>query len=128
MVTAVIWLDDHSESKLLHPILPVTPDGVHPEMSNVATSVAALYHGYAAIVKSSCVTWKFHLKPCPCGQVRLFLQLLLTLGGKLGLKNERDGPYLLLRGFQKLLACVNTLAVFKRYRQLDALLQLLDAL
>lgn len=56
------------------------------------------------------------------------LQLLLTLGGKLGLKSERDGPYLLLRGFQKLLACVNTLAVFKRYRQLDALLQLLDAL
>jgi hypothetical protein len=56
------------------------------------------------------------------------LQLLLTLGGKLGLKSERDGPYLLLRGFQKLLACVNTLAVFKRYRQLDALRQLLDAL
>jgi hypothetical protein len=56
------------------------------------------------------------------------LQLLLTLGGKLGLKSERDGPYLLLRGFQKLLACVNTLAVFKRYRQLDALLKLLDAL
>lgn len=56
------------------------------------------------------------------------LQLLLTLGGKLGLKSERDGPYLLLRGFQKLLVCVNTLAVFKRYRQLDALLQLLDAL
>jgi hypothetical protein len=56
------------------------------------------------------------------------LQLLLTLGGKLGLKSERDGPYLLLRGFQKLLACVNTLAVFKRYGQLDALLKLLDAL
>jgi len=56
------------------------------------------------------------------------LQLLLTLGGKLGLKSERDGPYLLLRGFQKLLACVNTLAVFKRYGQVDALLQLLDAL
>jgi len=42
--------------------------------------------------------------------------------------SERDGPYLLLRGFQKLLACVNTLAVFKRYGQLDALLKLLDAL
>jgi hypothetical protein len=56
------------------------------------------------------------------------LQLLLTLGGKLGLKSERDGPYLLLRGFQKLLACVNTLAVLKRYGQLDALLKLLDAL
>jgi len=56
------------------------------------------------------------------------LQLLLTLGGKLGLKSERDGPYLLLRGFQKLPACVNTLAVFKRYGQLDALLKLLDAL
>jgi hypothetical protein len=56
------------------------------------------------------------------------LQLLLTLGGKLGLKSERDGPYLLLRGFQKLLACVNTLAVFKRYGQLDALLKSLDAL
>ena len=48
--------------------------------------------------------------------------------GKLGLKSEKDGPYLLLRGFQKLLACLNTLAVFKRYGQLDALLQLLDAL
>ena len=56
------------------------------------------------------------------------LQLLLTLGGKLGLKSERDGLYLLLRGFQKLPACVNTLAVFKRYGQLDALLKLLDAL
>jgi hypothetical protein len=42
--------------------------------------------------------------------------------------SEKDGPYLLLRGFQKLLACVNTLAVFKRYGQLDALLQVLDAL
>jgi hypothetical protein len=33
-----------------------------------------------------------------------------------------------LRGCQKLLICVNTLAVLKRYGQLDALLQTLDAL
>lgn len=56
------------------------------------------------------------------------LQLLLTLGGKLGLKSERDGPYLLLRGFQKLLICINTLAVLKRYGKAHKLLRLLDAL
>jgi len=56
------------------------------------------------------------------------LEMILTLGGKLGLKSERDGPYLALRGCQKLLLCINTLAVLKRYDQLDALLQTLDAL
>lgn len=30
-------------------------------------------------------------------------QTLLVLGGKLGLKSERDGPYLVLRGMQKIL-------------------------
>ncbi|MBM3301737.1 MAG: hypothetical protein FJY85_17525, partial [Deltaproteobacteria bacterium] len=33
------------------------------------------------------------------------LEMILTLGGKLGLKSERDGPYLALRGCQKLLLC-----------------------
>jgi len=56
------------------------------------------------------------------------LEMILTLGGKLGLKSERDGPYLALRGCQKLLVCINTLAVLKRYGQLDVLLQTLDAL
>lgn len=56
------------------------------------------------------------------------LAMILTLGGKLGLKSERDGPYLALRGCQKLLICVNTLAVLKRYDQLDDLLNALDAL
>lgn len=56
------------------------------------------------------------------------LEMTLTLGGKLGLKSERDGPYLALRGCQKFLVCINTLAVLKRYGQLDALLQTLDAL
>lgn len=54
--------------------------------------------------------------------------LLLILGGKQGLKSERDGPYLALRGWQKLLACITTLAVLKRYGQLELLLQALDAL
>jgi hypothetical protein len=54
--------------------------------------------------------------------------MTLTLGGKLGLKSERDGPYLALRACQKLLVCINTLAVPKRYGQLDVLLQTLDAL
>lgn len=53
---------------------------------------------------------------------------LLVLGGKLGLKSERDGPYLVLRGMQRVLNCVSTLAVLKRYDQLDSLLQVLDAL
>lgn len=55
-------------------------------------------------------------------------QLLLLLGGKQGLKSERDGLYLALRGWQKLLACLATLAVLKRYGKLDSLLQALDAL
>jgi hypothetical protein len=59
--------------------------------------------------------------------IRLFLdeaslQILLTLGGKQGLASERDGPYLVLRGYQMLLACLTTLAVLKRYGQLDPLL------
>jgi hypothetical protein len=59
--------------------------------------------------------------------IRLFLdetslQILLTLGGKQGLASERDGPYLVLRGYQKLLGCLTTLAVLKRYGQLDPLL------
>jgi hypothetical protein len=59
--------------------------------------------------------------------IRLFLddaslQILLILGGKQGLKSERDGPYLVLRGYQKLLGCLVTLAVLKRYGQLDSLL------
>jgi hypothetical protein len=59
--------------------------------------------------------------------IRLFhdrtsLQILLTLGGKQGLTSERDGLYLVLRGYQKLLACIATLAVLKHYRQLDSLL------
>ena len=32
-----------------------------------------------------------------------FKEFLLRLGGKLGLKSERDGPYLLLRGLIRLL-------------------------
>lgn len=32
-----------------------------------------------------------------------FKDLLLWLGGKLGLESERDGPYLLMRGLLKLL-------------------------
>jgi hypothetical protein len=56
------------------------------------------------------------------------LQLLLILGGKQGLKNERDGPYLALRGLQKVIACCATLAVLRRYDQLDALLLALDDL
>jgi hypothetical protein len=52
--------------------------------------------------------------------VRLFLdetslQIPVILGGKQGLKSERDGPYLALRGCQKLLGCRATLAVLKRY-------------
>lgn len=53
---------------------------------------------------------------------RTSLQVLLTLGGKQGLTSERDGPYLVLRGYQKLLGCVATLAVLKRCGQLDSLL------
>jgi hypothetical protein len=65
--------------------------------------------------------------------IRLFLdqaslQLLLTLGGKQGLKSERDGPYLVLRGYQKLLGCLATLAVLKRDGQLDSLLPILHQL
>lgn len=65
--------------------------------------------------------------------IRLFLdetslRLLLILGGKQGLKSERDGPYLALRGFQKVMGCLATLAVLKRYGQLDALLLILDDL
>jgi hypothetical protein len=65
--------------------------------------------------------------------IRLFLneislQLLLILGGKQGLKSERDGPYFALRGYQKLLACLATLAVLKRCGQLDALLVVLHDL
>ena len=65
--------------------------------------------------------------------LRLFLdetslQILLTLGGKQGLKSERDGPYLALRGFQKVIGCLATLAVLKRCGQLDALLLALDDL
>jgi hypothetical protein len=56
------------------------------------------------------------------------LQLLLILGGKQGLKSERDGPYLALRGLQKVIACCATLAVLRRYDQLDALLLALDDL
>lgn len=55
-------------------------------------------------------------------------QILLTLGGKQGLKSEKDGPYLVLRGWQKLLACINTLIVLKRYGKLELLLKALDAL
>jgi hypothetical protein len=58
--------------------------------------------------------------------VRLFLdetslQILLILGGKQGLKSKRDGPYLVLRAYQKLLGCLATLAVLKRYAQLVSL-------
>jgi hypothetical protein len=65
--------------------------------------------------------------------IRLFLdqaslQLLLTLGGKQGLKSERDGPYLVLRGYQKLLGCLATLAVLKRHGHLDSLLPVLHQL
>jgi hypothetical protein len=65
--------------------------------------------------------------------IRLFLddislQILLTLGGKQGLKSERDGPYLALRGFQKIAGCLATLALLKRYGQLEPLLLVLDAL
>jgi hypothetical protein len=56
------------------------------------------------------------------------LQILLILGGKQGLKSERDGPYLALRGYQKLLACLATLAVLKRHGQLDSLLPILHQL
>lgn len=55
-------------------------------------------------------------------------QALLVLGGKLGLKSERDGPYLALRGWQKLLNGLTPLAVLKQYDQLETLLQALDAL
>ena len=65
--------------------------------------------------------------------IRLFLdeaslRLLLILGGKQGLKSERDGPYLALRGLQKVIGCFATLAVLKRHGQLDALLLALDDL
>jgi hypothetical protein len=65
--------------------------------------------------------------------IRLFLdgtslQILLILGGKQGLKSERDGPYLVLRGYQKLLGCLATLAVLKRYGQIDSLLPVLHDL
>jgi hypothetical protein len=65
--------------------------------------------------------------------IRLFLDetslhILLTLGGKQGLKSERDGPYLALRGLQKVIGCLATLAVLKRCGQLDALLLALDDL
>jgi hypothetical protein len=53
---------------------------------------------------------------------------LLRLGGKLGLKTERDGPYLLLRGLRKLLTCLATLALLKQAGLLDGLLELLDTL
>ncbi|MGB5925582.1 MAG: transposase [Dehalococcoidia bacterium] len=56
------------------------------------------------------------------------VQFLLNLGGKLGLKSERDGPYLLLRGMQKFLICLNVLAVLKCHGLLDALLQVLEFL
>jgi hypothetical protein len=48
--------------------------------------------------------------------------------GKLGLKTERDGPYLLLRGLRKLLTCLATLALLKQAGLLDGLLELLDTL
>lgn len=32
-----------------------------------------------------------------------FKELLLDLGGRLGIKSERNGPYLLIRGFIRLL-------------------------
>jgi hypothetical protein len=56
------------------------------------------------------------------------LQILWILGGKQGLKSERDGPYLALRGYQKLLGCLTTVAVLKRYGQLDSLLSILHDL
>jgi len=64
-----------------------------------------------------------HLLPdeTPC-------HILLMLGGKRGLKSERDGPYLVLRGWQKILICINTLAVPKRHGKLALLLETLDAL
>jgi len=56
------------------------------------------------------------------------LRILLRLGGKLGLKSEKDGPYLLLRGLSKVFACLATLALLKQEGLLDSLLELLDTL
>jgi hypothetical protein len=53
---------------------------------------------------------------------------LLRLGGKLGLKTERDSPYLLLRGLRNLLTCFATLALLKQAGLLEGLLELLDTL
>lgn len=53
--------------------------------------------------------------------------LLLTSGGRLGLKSERDG-YPLLRGWQNILACIATWAALKREGKGMPLLQVLDAL
>ncbi len=55
-------------------------------------------------------------------------QILLRLGGKLGLRSERDGPYLLLRGLCKVLTCLATLALLKQEGLLQGLLELLDSL
>jgi len=55
-------------------------------------------------------------------------RILLRLGGKMGLKSERDGPYLLLRGLCKVFACLATLALLKQEGLLDSLLELLDDL
>lgn len=55
-------------------------------------------------------------------------RILLRLGGKMGLKSEKDGPYLLLRGLCKVFACLATLALLKQEGLLDSLLELLDAL
>jgi hypothetical protein len=55
-------------------------------------------------------------------------RVLLRLGGKLGLRSERDGPYLLLRGLCKVFACLATLALLKQEGLLDGLPELLDAL
>lgn len=46
-----------------------------------------------------------------------FKTFLLQLGGKLGLKSERDGPYLLLRGLIRLLNQEVTLEELERARQ-----------
>ena len=53
-------------------------------------------------------------------------RILLRLGGKMGLKSEKDGPYLLLRGLGKLFACLAVLTLLKREGLLDGLLELLD--
>ena len=55
-------------------------------------------------------------------------QVLLRLGGKLGLRSERDGPYLLLRGLCKVLTGLATLALLKQEGLLESLLELLNTL